>query len=179
VRRIFSLAVAFQLLEFGLTPERAVHLLKQVEAFFVYGLLSAIARSLDTKGPSTDDHVDALGPDDHPHITEKLPSDHVYFYFDVGALQVLRNGPDEPESPFSNSGVVGEHILRVFLRFNEQSTSPRRAVLDLTLLLDRVLQTAGRVTAIDRQQVRDQLRLWRNEFYDGFEGQDNGDDKTA
>lgn len=113
LRQSLSIVVAFELLQFGLTPERAVTLLQRMKAILPVGFLTGLR--MDVSNPS-----------------------HSYVVFDPAALHGLRDDPVEEELNWgaqtmwltTTSGIrklLGEH--------NWALVNTRQAILNLTSVL--------------------------------------------
>lgn len=152
-RQTLSLVAAFELVQCGLPPERAIYLLKSSSLFLPMGFLAAIARDGVSTGPSSDDILGGSQPDEH-----------VFFCFDVNALRSLTwfEGDDcewvlSITTQSKLSGVIADH----------ETPHRRVTLLNMTMLIEEVFYQLQRAGEVDRQQVRDDLRVWRDAVIEG------------
>jgi hypothetical protein len=161
-RQTLSLLTAFELLQCGLPPERAVNLLRPAESFLPVGFLAALARDELSEGPASDD------------LFGRNPDAHIFLSFDANALRTLQEV--EPSANESRLSVSDQANLDALLSDDEDEPYRRTTLINMTALLEEMFYQLERVTPVNRQQVRDALRAWRDEVIDWTP---NGNDPEA
>jgi hypothetical protein len=151
-RRTMLLVAAFEMLQFGLTPERAANLLTRVEVMVSAGFVVALLRNYG---------LEASGPHE---LLEVLPGgsaqEHVFLVFDPHGLFGLRfrQAADwENVTPYTRISTASA-LPMVFDDQVMEETARRRCLLNLTVLLEDVM------FALDRQSRPDEMAEWLREW---------------